>query len=457
MNFTPRPYQQIGIGHIVNTPRCGLWAGMGMGKSATVLEALLRLDICEVVFPALVIAPLRVAKTTWPDEVKKWGFPLNISVICGTATERSAALQKQADVYTINYENLPWLLETLDDHWPFLTVIADESTKLKGFRLNQGTQRSKALAKVAHKRVTRFVNLTGTPAPNGLIDLWGQSWFLDGGVRLGRSYSAFQERWFQALPGGDGYIQWRPLAHAQGEIQNQLKDICLTLDPHDWFDLREPIRTIVTVDLPDNARELYDQFESELFMEIEGHSIEAFNAATKTIKCLQLANGAAYVDEMATWKAVHDAKLDALKDIVEEAAGASLLVAYHFKSDLARIRKAIPHARELDQDPQTIRQWNDGSISVLLAHPASAGHGLNLQDGGHHIVFFGHWWDMEQRQQIIERIGPVRQLQAGHDRPVWIYDIVARGTVDEVVLKRHETKRQVQDLLLDAMKKGARQ
>lgn len=454
MRFSPRPYQSLGIRHIIENPRCGLWAGMGMGKTGTVLESLLQLDLCEQVFPALVVAPLRVATSTWPDEVTKWQMPLRVVPITGSAIERRAALLRPAEINTINYENLPWLIETVGEDWRWPVVICDESTKLKGFRLRQGTIRAKALARVAHNRVRRFINLTGTPAPNGLIDLWGQTWFIDSGARLGRSFNAFQQRWFTPSRVGSSAhaMQWRSAPHAQDEIQAKLKDICLTLDPRDWFDLREPIHTVVTVRMPGKALAIYAEMEKQMFAEIAGHEVEALNAAAKTMKCLQIANGAAYINEAGDWEEIHDAKIEALQDIMEEAAGAPILCAYQFKSDLARILKAIPTARVLDKDPQTIRDWNAGNIPLLLAHPASAGHGLNLQDGGHHMVFFGHWWNLEERLQIIERIGPVRQMQSGHDRPVWIYDIVAEGTVDTLVLLRHQTKADVQDLLMQAMK-----
>lgn len=464
--FTPRPYQHQAIEFLLGQDRCGLWAGMGMGKTVSALTALDTLFLAGEPPPALVIAPLRVAKSTWPAEAKKWEHLRDIEVrpIVGTEAERKAALRdRNANVFTINYENLPWLLETIGpEHWPFRHVIPDESTKLKGFRLKQGTQRARALGRVAHTRIMRINELTGTPAPNGLIDLWGQAWFLDAGQRLGRTFDGFKSRWFQSIPGGDGYTQLKPLAHAQVEIEARLRDLCLTLDPRDYFDLNEPIHTVVRVDLPDKVRRIYQEFERELFMQLDGHDIEAFNAASRTMKCLQLCNGAVYKQDddgsdAAPWIEVHDAKLDALEDIIEEAAGMPVLVAYQFKSDLARLLKAFPRGRFLDADPQTEADWNAGKIPVLFAHPKSAGHGLNLQDGGNIIAFFGHWWDLELRQQIIERIGPVRQAQSGYDRPVFIYDIVATDTVDEQVIARHETKREVQDLLLEAMKrKGIR-
>lgn len=449
--YTPRPYQKLIMDHQLDTERCGIWAGMGMGKTVSTLTAINDLQLLEG-NPVLVLAPLRVATSTWPDEARKWEHTGSLSVmpITGSLEERRRALRYDAAVYTTNYEQLPWLVEHLGDRWPFRTVISDESTKLKGFRLRQGTARAKALGRVAHTKIKRFVELTGTPSPNGLQDLWGQMWFLDQGHRLGRTFDAFKQRWFKPDPSGFGVV---PLPHAQEEIQAKLRDICLTVEAKDWFDLREPIVTNIHVDLPIKARQLYRQFEKEMFMQLGEHEVEAFNAAARTVKCLQLANGAAYVGEdNSQWHEVHDVKLQALESVIEEANGMPVLVAYQFKSDLARLLKAFPKGRQLDKDPQTIRDWNAGKIPVLFAHPASAGHGLNLQDGGNILVFFAHDWNLENRLQIIERIGPTRQLQAGHDRPMFIYNIIARDTVDELVLKRVETKREVQDLLLEAMK-----
>ena len=452
MKFTPREYGALITNHVLETPRCGIWASMGMGKTVSTLNAV---DVIQMVEPepALVVAPLRVARSTWPDETRKWDHLKHLSVmpVVGSEQERKMALRHDAAIYTVNYENLPWLVEHWGERWPYRTVILDESTKVKGFRLRQGAQRAKALGRVAHTKVKRLVELTGTPSPNGLQDLWGQAWFIDAGQRLGRTYDAFKQRWFRASYNGFGV---EPLPHAQAEIQEKLRDVCLTVDARDWFDLREPIVNNIFVELPTAARRLYRDMEKKMFMELEsGHEVEAFNAAARTIKCLQIANGAAYVGESNDeWKDLHDVKLQALEEVIEEAAGAPVLVAYHFKSDLARLQRAFRQGRVLDADPQTLRDWNAGRIPVLFAHPASAGHGLNLQDGGNILVFFGHWWNLEERLQIIERIGPTRQMQAGHDRPVFIHNIIARDTVDELVIERVESKREVQDILLDAMK-----
>lgn len=471
--FVPREYQELIIRHIINVKRCAVWAGMGMGKTSATLTALdLLIMAGEVDGPVLVLAPLRVARSTWPDEVAKWPHlrHLRVSSVVGSVGARRRALSVSADIYTSNYENLPWLIEycaTVHKQWPFKVIVADESTKLKGFRTRQGTKRAKALALVAHSRADRFIELTGTPSPNGLKDLWGQLWFLDAGVRLGRTWSAFKNRWFRNVS-QEQYETLESLPFAQEQIQDAVRDICLSLDAKDYFDLEEPIVNTIYVDLPKKVREKYKEMESQMFAELEDelkqtHEIEALNAAAKTMKCLQLASGAAYLprelDEDGEpvgplkWVTVHDEKIEALKEVVEEAAGAPVLVAYHFKSDLARLQKAFPQGRALDKDPQTLRDWNKGKIPVLFAHPASAGHGLNLQDGGNILVFFSHTWNLEELLQIIERIGPVRQKQAGHDRPVFIHYIVARNTVDELVMQRRVDKREVQDILLEAVKK----
>ena len=455
--FAPRDYQNIIIDHILQHPRCGVWAGMGMGKSVSTLTAI---DILNLVQPGLTlaIAPLRVASSTWPEEADKWEHLENIKVspVIGSIYERRAALRRDANVFTINYENLPWLLEEYGTNWPFTKVVADESTKLKSFRTRQGGKRAHALAMVAHSKVKRFIELTGTPSPNGLADLWGQAWYLDRGNRLGKTFSAFEKRWFQKIQVGSDRFATRlePLPHAQREIEDALRDLCVSLNAKDYFDISEPITHVVEVELPEKARKLYKAMEKDMYIDLNKNTaVEAFDAGSKTMKCLQLASGAIYTNEKNTeWAEVHDAKLQALEEIVGKAAGMPVLVAYHFKSDLVRLKKAFPKGRELDQNPKTIKDWNAGKIPLLFAHPASAGHGLNLQDGGNIIAFFTHWWDLEQFQQIIERIGPTRQAQAGHDRPVFVYHIVARGTVDNVVMKRRDTKRAIQELLMENLK-----
>lgn len=447
--FTPHDYQRPAMQWLYTKPRCALWMPMGGGKTVTTLTSLENLSVVEDVYPVLVLAPLRVAKTTWPDEIAKWEHlkHLRVSAIVGSAKERQKALDTPADIYTMNYDNLVWLSEATGTNWPFKTVIADEFTRLKSFRLRQGSKRAAALARVAHTKVERFVGLTGTPNPNGLQDLWGQTWFLDGGERLGRTYSAFTDRWF--AKGWDGF-SLQPLPNAQQEIENRLRDVCLTVE---GLPVDEPVRNFIRVDLPKKARALYNDMEKHMFADLGEDGIEAANAAARTMKCLQLANGAAYVDDSGTWEEVHDAKLDALDSVIEEANGAPVLVAYHFKSDLARLQRRYPKGRVLDAKSDVIRDWNAGRVPLLFAHPASAGHGLNLAEGGNILAFFSLNWNLEEHLQIIERIGPMRQAQAGLKRPVFVHYLMARDTVDSMILERLQTKKTVQEILLEALKR----
>lgn len=459
-DFVPRVYQQGIVNHILEKPRCAIWADMGTGKTSATLLALDALMLSGESSPTLVIAPLIVARDTWTDEPRKWKTLRHIDVmaVIGTEAERRAALRYDASVYTINFENLPWLVEHFGERWPFGTVVVDEARKLKSFRLKQGGIRTAALAKVAHTKVKRMIQLTGAPAPNGLQDLYGQAWFIDAGKRLGRTYSAFTQRWFRPKRDGHGI---EPLEFAREQIQSALSDVCLRVDAADYFDLTAPVLVPRYVDLPAKARARYREMEKEMLTMIGDRKAEAFNAAARTQKCLQLCNGAVYVDPLVEgeeqkgpkeWREVHDVKIEALKSVVDEANGAPVLVAYHFKSDLARLVKAFPAARVLS-DPVQMREFKTGRYEVGLGHPASMGHGVDgLQDYCNRIVFFGHWWDMDNRNQMIGRVGPVRQFQAGHKGPIYIYDIIARDTVDELVIARHETKREVQDLLLESMK-----
>ncbi len=455
MTLALRPYQEQIVDHIIANPRTNLLCPMGSGKTLSVLTALDALSLVEDVFPVLVVAPLRVAKSTWPDEIQKWAHlrHLTVSVITGNIRQRWKALDTDADIVCINYDNLVWLAEACGDRWPFRTIVADEATRLKGFRTRQGTKRAKALAKYAHQ-TPRYIGLTGTPAANGLQDLWALSWFVDKGQRLGLTYQAFTSRWFQTIGTAAGFNLIKPLPHAQREIEDKIKDICLSIDLKDYIDIREPVVNTISVELPEKARKIYRDMEREMFAEIrKDKEIAAFSAAAKTMKCLQLANGAVYTDETGSWEDIHDAKLDALESVIEEANGMPVLVAYHFKSDLARLQKRFRQGRVLDADPKTIKAWNAGKIPVLFAHPASAGHGLNLQDGGNILAFFSLNWNLEERLQIIERIGPARQAQAGHDRPVFVHNIIAKDTIDELVLARVEGKREVVDLIMEAMRK----
>ncbi|WP_289640584.1 DEAD/DEAH box helicase [Turicimonas muris] len=457
--FTPWLYQEKMIQFALAHEKCGLFVPMGMGKTSSSLAVI---DILKNIFeegPALVIAPLAVAKNAWPSEVKKWANfnHLKVSEILGDKKSRVKGLHSPADIYVINYDNLIWLddyLTAKNYKWPFPIVIADESTRLKSFRTRQGSKRAKALARYSN-RFKRFIALTGTPSPNGLSDLWGQLWFIDQGERLGRSFSAFNSRWFipKQVAANAAAVQWIPKPCAQEQIQKAIADVCLSIKAEDYFELDKPHFVNIEVEMPEKAKEIYETLEKEMFVELTAKtSIEAVNAAAKTVKCLQLANGAVYTDELHNWSEVHTAKLDALASIVEEAAGEPLLVTYQFKTDLARIKKAFPQAKEFDKRPETVEAFNQGEIPMLLVHPASAGHGISLQDGSSKLVVFSQWWNLEEYQQVIERIGPMRQLQAGHPRVVTVYHILTKDTVDYVALARKNNKREVQDALLEYLK-----
>lgn len=307
------------------------------------------------------------------------------------------------------------------------------------------------LKHIAHL-AERWINLTGTPTPNGIEDLWSQVFLLDGGERLGRTITAFRDRWFQRDFNGYGYV---PLPHAFGEIMALIKDICLTIDVKDYVDLPPLVMNDIYVDLPPDARRFYRELEREFFAVNKGREVEAVNSAVLSGKLLQAANGAVYASdgEVGEWTPIHDAKLEALEDIIEEASGAPVMIAYHYKHDLIRLKAAHPDARVMDDNPQTLHDWNAGRIPKLLIHPDSAGHGLSMQEGGNILVFFSQISKLESYLQVIERIGPMRQFQSGLDRPCFVHSILARNTYDEIAVARGLRKAATQDAVREYMKR----
>lgn len=455
--YTPRPFAPLAMDHMANVDRCALWARPGMGKSVMTMT---HLDLLHNVWgedaPTLVLAPLRVARDGWATEAAKWQHlsGLDVVPVIGDVKQRTAALRRDAQVFTTNYDNVVWLRDHFKDTgkaWPFRTVVPDECTKIKGFRLRQGGVRAQALASVAHKDVKRWINLTGTPASNGLEDLWGQTWFLDAGQRLGRTFSAFRDRWFRPVRAGQ-FHQWRACEHAADEIHARLSDICLTLDPRDWFDLKEPIVNVVEVTLPASARAKYREMERELFTMIDLFEVEAVSAAAKYGKCLQMAGGAVYLEDGVQWVEVHQEKLDALEELVEATGNDPLLVAYQFKHELERLLRRFPDALDLSKaDDMAAAKVGKGKL--WLGHPASMGHGVDgLQEHCNTVVFFAQDPNLEYHDQLLERVGPMRQYQAGKDRPVFLHYLVAKGTIDELEITRRQTKRSVQEALMDYMK-----
>lgn len=469
MIYTPRPYQHLIKNFILNHERCNVFASMGMGKTSASIETFDTLRMFGEAKRALILAPKRVAINTWPDEVVKWKESfghLKIAAACGTPDQRLAAIRSSPDILTTNYENIEWLIAQYGDEWPFDIVFADESTKLKGLRISiqtsklgkefitgQGASRAKSLSTIAHTKVRRWVNQTGSPAPNGIVDCWGQQWFIDRGQRLGNSFTAFSNRWFRAVPGGNGYSNIEPMPHSQAEVERLLAQTSITVDAKDWFDIKAVIERNVMIDLPPRARKQYTEMQKELFTWVENNPLEAFSAGVKSLKCLQLASGSVILDTDGNWAAVHDEKIEALKSIKEETNGENLLVAYQYRADRERILKAFPKARALDDDPRTLKAFQAGKIPMLVVHPQSAGHGLDMQQNCRTLVDYSSGYNLEYDEQVIERIGPTRQLQSGFDRAVFRYRIVARDTLEETsVLPRLKTKMSVQDSLKAAMK-----
>jgi SNF2 family DNA or RNA helicase len=337
-------------------------------------------------------------------------------------------------------------------------VVADESTKLKNHRAHfrklidgtnklycTGGERTAAIAKLSFQKTKYFVNLTGTPAPNGLLDLWGAMWFIDKGARLGATYTAFEDRWFRTARNGYGKEMLR---YAEEEIKNAIADVCFTLRAEDYLDLGEEITNTIFVDLPPQAEKHYREMEKKLYTEIKAGAVEAFSAAVKSAKCHQIANGAIYYDKEGCYEELHDAKIDALESVIEEAAGMPVIVVYKFKSDLMRLQKAFPKGKAFDTKAKTEQDFKAGRIPVLFLHPDSAGHGIDgFQDVTNIMCFFSVDWNGETRAQVIARIGKVRQFQSGHKRPVYIHQIIARKTVDEDILVRIDSKMTIEEAL----------
>jgi SNF2 family DNA or RNA helicase len=435
-------YQCRTVDFIKSKRRCGLALEMGLGKSVSTLTAMADLlDGC-IVDRVLVIAPLRVANSVWAQEVKKWAHLQRLKVVVCTGTERQrlTSLQKTADVYVINRENVPWLVEHYAKGWPFDVVIIDESSSFK----SQAAQRWKAIRRVL-PMTDYMVLLTGTPAPNSLLDLWAQQYLIDQGAALGKTLTAYKQRFFDADFMG---YKFSPKAGAAEKIHTLLTDSWISMAASDYLQLPERINLVEPVYLPPATLKAYLNFERTLLAELpDGQEIEASSAAVLANKLLQWCNGAMYIDDKNNWSALHDAKLDALAEIMEDNPNETVLIAYNYKSDLARIQQRFPDAVVLDKEPSTIARWNAGEIRMLLAHPASAGHGLNLQDGGALCVWFGLNWSLELYQQFNARLH-----RQGQIRPVRIVHLVTSGGIDERVITVLHQKDAQQNALLDALR-----
>jgi len=431
---------------------------MGSGKTLATLLAIDMLLVSEDVWPVLIIAPKRVAQSVWVEEAAKHEVTKHMKlqrVIGNLKTREQALANIEASVFVTNFEVVPWLVDHFRDRWPFRMVVIDESSRLKGHRAwSGGGKRTRALHKKAWGRTCRWVNLTGTPAPNGLIDLWGQQHFVDGGLRLGNRFSSFRYRWFDGKRVGHHPMAmvYTPKKKADDEIRHMISDVTITVDVRDYMDVGDLVENVIYAHLPPKARTAYGGMERQMFLDLEQGTAEAMNAPAVTSKCHQIAQGALYLDD-GGFEKLHDAKLEVLESIIEESAGESLLVAYHYKHDLERLQARFPLGIALGDDPSLIKAWNEKTVPLMFIHPQSAGHGLNLAEGGHTLVFFGLDWNLEYHQQVIERIGAVRQAQAQTGKTPLIHYIVAKDTVDESILTRLREKKSVQEVLVDAMKR----
>lgn len=443
MKFIPHDYQQYAIDFIKNNEVAAVLLDMGLGKTSITLSAVndLIFDSFEV-SKVLVIAPLRVARDTWPAEIKKWDHlkHLRYSVAVGSESERLAALRKEADIYIINRENVDWLVNKSRVSFDFDMVVIDE---LSSFKSHQ-SKRFKSLLKV-RPFIKRIVGLTGTPSSNGLMDLWAQFRILDMGKRLGRYITHYRNAYF--LPdkrSADRIFTYKPADGAEQMIYDRISDITISMKSADYLKLPECIINEVPVFMDIKEKRIYETFKEDMVAKIKDEEIDAANAAVLSGKLLQMANGCIYDEDKKAIK-IHDRKLDALEDLIESANGKPLLVAYWFQHDLARIKERFP-VREI-KTSKDIEDWNQGKIPLAVIHPASAGHGLNLQTGGSTLVWFGLTWSLELYQQCNARLH-----RQGQTDTVVIHHIIAKGTIDEDVMAALQRKEKIQNALINAVK-----
>lgn len=449
-------YQKTAIEHILATPRCALFLEMGLGKTVSTLTAIKRLMFEELdVFRVLIIAPKRVAESVWDSEIEKWDHLKNISIskVIGTDKKRALALEKNADIHILGRDNVDWLVTYVKSNWggkvPWDMLVIDELSSFK----NPKSRRFKSL-RLMQPCFKRVVGLTGTPAPNGLMDLWSQIYLLDSGERLGKYITHYRNSYFTPGKRNGAIIYTYELQKGGAErIHSKISDICLSMKAEDYLSLPGRIENPVYVKLPPGVMEKYDEFEKEQVLELtsnenEDSEITAVTAATLSNKLLQFANGAIY-DENHVYHEVHNEKIEACKELVESAGGKPVLIAWTFHSDRDRLLEALKRfsPREL-KNQKDILDWNRGKIQVLLMHPASGGHGLNLQAGGHIIIWFGPTWSLELEQQFNARLD-----RQGQKNTVIINRLIAKNTIDEDVIKALRSKDKTQDKLMEAVKK----
>ena len=434
-------YQRKGVDFIKDKRRVFMLLDLGLGKTVTTLTAISDLIDGFAINKVLVIAPLRVANSVWPSEVSNWEHlqHLKVNIATGSEKARISALSSSCDIATINRENIKWLVQFYGKSWPFDCVVVDESSSFK----SSASQRFKAIKKVL-PATDYMIALTGTPSPNGLLDLWSQVYMLDFGVSLGRTMTDYKRRFFEADYMG---YKFTPKNGSSEKIHDLIRPFTLSMGADDYLDVPARIDSTIIIDLPAKIQAQYKEFEKELILEVQDAELEAPSAAVLANKLLQWCNGATYTDEHKNWITLHDEKLKALAELVEENSGENMLVAYNYKTDLIRLQKQFPGAVVLDKQQSTIDNWNAGQIPMLLAHPASAGHGLNLQHGGSMLVWFGLNWSLELYQQFNGRLH-----RQGQTKPVRVVHIVAAGCIDERVVDVINQKDITQNELLAALK-----
>ena len=448
MIFTPHNYQSYCIQRIVQDPAVGLFLRPGLGKTVITLTAvnILRYYYWQVA-RVLVIAPKKVAEATWSKEAKKWDHlsMLKTVTVLGSTTKRIRELNTPADVYVINRENVPWLVDYYQQAWPFDVVICDESTSFK----NHQSKRFKAL-KLIRRFVKKMVLLTGTPSSKGLIDLWAQIFLLDEGERLGRTISQYRERYFIANTHGGHFTDYKPKSDAESSVLVAISDICVSMKAEDYLELPECIENEIPVLLDDKAQREYDKFERDLLLEIEDETITAQGAAVLTGKLLQFCNGAVYNSERQAMT-VHDGKLEAYTELLEQLDGEPCMTFYGYRHDLDRLLERLKKTKlrvRVYSGPQDEEDWNAGRIDVLLAHPASCAYGLNLQAGGRHVIWFGLNWSFELNDQ-----GRCRLWRQGSEfDKVYIHYLVVQGGVDEDVMEAIRDRADTHEAVMQALK-----
>lgn len=448
MKFTPHAYQRYCINRLLTDEALGLFLDMGLGKTVITLTAINDLKYNRfAISKVLVIAPKKVAESTWSKESQKWDHlkMLRVVPVLGTLKKRIRALNTPADIYVINRENVQWLVEYYRNAWPFDMVVVDEFSSFK----NHQAKRFKSLTWV-RKHISRFVGLTGTPAPNGLLDLWAQVYLLDEGQRLEKKITHFREKYFEPDQRDREHVfTYAPKPGAEEIIQERISDICVSMKAEDYLELPDCIDNVVPVVLDSKAKEAYEKLEKEMLLEVDDTTIDAGSAAVLTNKLLQLCNGAVY-DENRNIIDIHNCKIEVFLELIEGLNGKPALVFYNFQHDVSRIKKALVGSklkiREL-KTPQDETDWNNRQIDILLAHPASAAYGLNLQEGGNHVIWFGLNWSLELYQQANKRLH-----RQGQKEKVIIHHLIVEGARDEDVMEALGDKGNTQDKLMESLK-----